>query len=183
MTDTRTRTYPALAERLVSLGMIPAAKAENALAEYGAAWQQAELKYGDLPAALTEFGVAVRAPADEVGDLEAGYRDLLDEAAACSGGPVIVSDVELIGDDDPVDFGDLHFKVNGAPAHWPVEHFGTECLDQAAIAEHINDLAPGGEDHRGFRALAEESGADPVYVLATAEQARTLGEEFGVPFA
>jgi len=185
-------TYRVLAERLVQLGMVPQDKADSVLAEVGE-WLDdldGELNADDLTDALVELGAAVRVPSDDVDDLGDGYRDILERVAACSGGRVIVDDVELVRDEDGRD--SLHFLRNGESIWWSLDHQHESYLDTLAIFENIDQLEPDADDPRRFRVLRpadadadadeDENYDADCYVLVSPEQARALHEEFGLDF-
>ena len=170
-----------LADHLVRLEMISRERADAglaAIAEYAPDHDEV-LEYDDLLEALGEFGVAVFVHGGDVDDLAESYEEILTKAAACTGGAVAVSGVELVADED----GDeqLNFRLNGEPRSWPVEHQADDYLDQLAVWEYIDDLDPGGDDPRVFHAVpGEDGGHDDVYVLATNAQACALRDDLGL---
>ncbi|TDD75760.1 hypothetical protein [Actinomadura rubrisoli] len=178
MADT---TYQSLADRLVDLGMVPKERAGAALAELTAPGGPApgpgaELEEADVLDFLDECGLIVWAHAGDADDLEDGYREIIESAAAC-GGAIEVGDVELVEDEDGEE--SLHFLRDGESLWWAVEHQSGDHLDLLTVMECIDDLEPGGGDPRMFYALpGAEPGEDDVYVLATPEQARALHDEF-----
>lgn len=182
----RKRTLRELIGRLVGLGMVAEEKASAELASI-AEWNEhhldEDLTERDLFGWLPEFGVAIPVHGDDVDDVADHYRYLLEERAAeCTGGAVMVSDVVLLREGD---YEWLHFVRNGESVWWRVEHESDEYVDQAAVAEQINDLDPGGDDPRRFyqlRPAKKDPCHDDVYVLASPEQARALHEEFGLDF-
>ncbi|MDL4777174.1 hypothetical protein [Actinomadura xylanilytica] len=181
MANATRMTSRRMATRLVELGMVTeegAAKGLAAIGEYAPDLDE-ELVGDDVLDAIDEFGLAVWVHGEDVDDLEEGYRGILREAAALSGGSVVVGDVELVRDADGGEA--LHFLRNGEPVWWPVEHQPGDCLDQLTIMECIGDLEPGGADPRMFYELPGlDVCEDDVYVLATPEQARALRGEFGL---
>jgi hypothetical protein len=189
MTNFKRTTCRMLAEGLVALGMVPQGKADGVLAEAGE-WLDdldEELDAADLAEALVEFGAAVQVPSDDVDDLEDGYREILEQAVACSGGRMVLDDVELARNEDGSD--SLHFLRNGESIWWSLEHQQEFYLDTLRIFENINDLEPDGDDPRRFRLLRavdadedDDEDDDLLYVLVSPEQARALHTEFGLDF-
>jgi hypothetical protein len=110
----------------------------------------------ELTFLLGECGLGFQTPEKVSGDLEDGYEELLLDAAACSGGSVVVDDVER-------------------------EHLSdsTRYMDWNAAFDAIGDLVPGNDDPRGFYQLDEES-YDAWWLLLTPDQAEGL-QEFGLP--
>ncbi|MET7971338.1 hypothetical protein [Micromonospora sp. NPDC005305] len=180
------RSLRKLVGRLVELGMMVEEKAAVELASI-AEWNEhhldEELTDRDLFGWLPELGVAIAVHGDDVDDVADHYRYLLEERVAeCTGGAVMVSDVVLVREGDSEW---LHFVRNGESVWWHVEHESDDYVDQAAVAEQINDLDPGGDDPRLFfrlRPAKKEPCHDDVYVLASPEQARALHDEFGLDF-
>lgn len=180
------RTLRKLVGRLVGLGMVAEEKAAVELASI-AEWNDhhldEDLTERDLFGWLPELGVAIAVHGDDVDDVADHYRYLLEERVTeCTGGAVTVSDVVLVraGDSEW-----LHFVRNGESVWWYVEHESDDYVDQAAVAEQINELDPGGDDPRRFfqlRPAKKGSCYDDVYVLASPEQARALHDEFGLDF-
>jgi hypothetical protein len=172
-------TYRGLIDRLAALGILPAGRVEAALATLGA-WATGEDEIDDDLAPLLElFGVAVSVHGEDVDDLEESYREILQGAAALSGGAVVVTDVAL----DPSRSNEtpLTFRRNGRPMGWREDHLGPDYLDHLAFAEQIADLEPGGDDPRHFYGiLGTEACSDDYYLLLTDEQAATLSDEFGL---
>lgn len=173
-------TYRILAARLVELGLASEDRAESALEEIGDGTPDldAEVDEDGVLDILDELGLTVWASAAKVDDLEDGYREILEGAAAITGGAVSVEDVELVEDEDGEE--SLHFLCDGESLWWVVEHESDGYLDLLTVAECIDDLEPG-DDPRMFYALpGEDSGDDDVYLLATPAQARALHDEFGL---
>lgn len=174
-------TYRSLADRLVDIGMASEDEAVAALAAIGeqAGDPGAPLEEADVVDVLDGCGLVVWAHAGGVDDLEDAYREMLEGAAECTGGAVVVGDVELVEDEDGEE--SLHFLRNGEPVWWVVEHPSDEYLDLMTVMECIDDLEPGGGDPRMFYALpGEEPDEDDLYVLATPEQARVLHDQYGL---
>lgn len=182
MAQTQVLTYRRFAARLVELEMVTAARAAQALAT----WRDPdeELPADERAAALVHLGTAVNVHTDDVGldgpDLVDAYADLLTDAAACSGGSVVVDDIELTEQDDEDEAGDwlLTFTKNGKPMTWPLDDHG-EYLDTLSIFESINGLRPDGADQRSFHGLP--NGSDQAYVLASKDQLAVLTDELGLP--
>ncbi|MGC0415875.1 hypothetical protein [Embleya sp. AB8] len=173
--------YQRLVIRLVELGLITTDRAEAALTEL-ADWGAPDRapRDVDLLGALRVCGVAVPVHGDDVDFAEAGYRWVLEEAAALSGGAVTVTDVELVPAEDEDEERELRFRVNGVPAHWRIELASDDYLDLGAVWEGIEDLEPGGDDRRVFHPARPDNLYDDVYILATPEQALALRDEFGM---
>ncbi|MFI7072596.1 hypothetical protein [Micromonospora sediminicola] len=153
------------------------------IAEWNEHHLDEDLTERDLFGWLPELGVAIAVHGDDVGDVADHYRYLLEERVAeCTGGAVVVSDVVLLRESDNEW---LHFVRNGESVWWRVEHESDDYVDQAAVAEQINDLDPGGDDPRRFyqlRPVKKKACDDDVYVLASPDQARALHDEFGLDF-
>ncbi|GAB3985997.1 hypothetical protein GCM10029978_100330 [Actinoallomurus acanthiterrae] len=175
---------------MVGLGMLTEEKAAAVLAgiaEWRADHLDEDLAERDVFGWLPEFGVAVSVHGEDVDFVESYYGYLLEkEVTACTGGAVVVTDVVLVRDEDDEDSAEyLHFLRNGESVWWHVEHQSDDYVDQAAVAEQISDLDPGGDDPRVFYELLREkreSCQDDVFVLASPEQARALRDEFGLDF-
>ncbi|MFI6367760.1 hypothetical protein ACIBG0_34035 [Nocardia sp. NPDC050630] len=167
-------TYAALAERLISLGMISTDTADRVLGFFGDGLVEDE----DLLWALEEFEVAVSIDGDKTDDLAAGYRSLLSAATRCTGDAVAVDDVELTFGLDGADI--LRFTCNGSVVQWSLEHRSGRHLDLMTVWENIDDLdPPNADDHRRFWPIErDESEITDYYVLATDEQALVLANEF-----
>ncbi len=177
MTTEYKATYNTLAVRLISLGMISTDTARRLLADPDGLDDELDGEY--LSEALTDFGVAIAVHGDKVDDLEGSYDYLLRDAAACTGGAVVVDDVELSSDPDGGEI--LRFVCNGSVVEWSLQHDFDGYLDYMGILNHIHYLdPPGADDHRRFRSVeVDEAGAN-YYVLATDEQALALVNEFGL---
>ncbi|MFI6284521.1 hypothetical protein ACIBCM_07150 [Streptomyces sp. NPDC051018] len=147
-----------------------------AIARLGSGLDETELGAEDIAEVLEEAGVAVIVPGGDVDDLEESYQEILETAAACSGGTVTVSGVKLTEDEN----GDecLNFLLNGKPTSWPVEHQADGYLDQLAVWEYIDELEPGADDQRVFHPIPGGTAEEDVYVLATPEQALALRDAF-----
>lgn len=121
---------------------------------------------------LADLGVAFVVPGYDVDDLEESYRSVLQDAGRVAG--VRIHDIRLDG-------GELHWRRDGEPVSWHVEHLSDAYLDHLACFEFVHLLEP--DDERTFHSMPQqESGDDSVYVLASAEQARRLSEELGLVF-
>jgi hypothetical protein len=169
-------TYRGLVDRLVALKILPAGCEEATLALVP--WVTGDKEVGDLtPVLLEMLGVAVSVHGEDVDDLEESYRDILERAAALSGGAVVVTDVVL--DSDHSNGTPLTFRMNGKPMSWREEHDGPDYLDQMTFVEQISELEPGGDDPRHFYGiLGKEVCSDDCYLLLTDEQAAALNAEF-----
>ncbi|GAA3775535.1 hypothetical protein GCM10022225_74370 [Plantactinospora mayteni] len=176
------RTYQGLAERLAQLGIESDTRAVAGLVEIRQ-WADLdeERDAGELMRAFGPLGIGVRVPG-KVDNPAEGYRMLLERAVACSGGSVVIDDIELVEDEDGEQ--SLHFRRDGQSYWWALEHRSPRCLDLEAIREGLDDLTPGGTDPRGFYQVdGEDDGGTDCYVLLTPEQAEALREEFGLPVA
>ncbi|ONM50479.1 hypothetical protein B0T44_17290 [Nocardia donostiensis] len=169
-------TYAALAERLISLGMISVDTAHNVLTDMGDRQHDKLDDEEDLSYALVDFEVAFAAYGDSVDDLEGAYHSMLLDAAACSGGTVVIDDVELTIDPEQGDV--LRFVRNGSTVEWTLDHQWDRYVDHMGILSHVDALNPG--DGRVFRSVELDEPGDNFYVLATDEQALVLTNEFGL---
>ncbi|MEV5570724.1 hypothetical protein AB0L06_11780 [Spirillospora sp. NPDC052269] len=173
-------TCRTIADRLVELDMVTRERADDALAaiaEY-APDHDKELDPDGVLDVLYEFGVTVVVSGDDVGDLEEGYRGILERAAACSG-EFTVTDVELGEDED----GDevLKFQLNGEPTYWPIDHQADDYLDLFGVWQFIDELEPGGDDPRVFHKVTDDDRSiDDIYILAGPDQARSLRNDLGL---
>ncbi|MFK0190328.1 hypothetical protein [Kitasatospora sp. NPDC090308] len=180
MEDTGMNSYQRMAERLYEFGLTTRALADETI-EYAADWPEfpPERRERDLIAVAALCEAVVQAHSDDVDFAEDAYRAIFRTAGRLSGGAVTVTDVELVGDEDSL--RDLRFKVNGVPKCWPIDQESDDYLDLAAVAEGIDDLAPGGGDPRVFHLLpGVRRHDDDHYLLATPEQAAALHAEFGL---
>ncbi|WP_227999928.1 hypothetical protein [Nocardia australiensis] len=182
MTTERKATYNTLAERLISLGMISTDTAHRVLRDIDGLDDDGlddELDGEDLSDALECFGVAIGVHSDKVDDLEGSYQGLLSAAAACTGGAVVVDDVELSSDPDGGEI--LRFVCNGSVVEWSLQHDFDGYFDFMGILGNIHTLSPpGADDHRAFRSVELDEPGINYYVLATDEQALALVNEFGL---
>ncbi|WP_067479481.1 hypothetical protein [Nocardia amamiensis] len=182
MTTEHKATYNTLAERLISLGMISTDTAHRVLRDIDELDDDGldnELDGEYLSDALECFGVAIGVHGDKVDDLEGSYEYLLRDAAACTGGAVVVDDVEL--NSDPDGGAILRFVCNGSVVEWSLQHDFDGYLDFMSILSYIGDLnPPGADDHRTFRSVELDEPGTNYYVLATDEQALALVNEFGL---
>jgi hypothetical protein len=172
-------TYQDVVDRLVAVGVLPAERADAAWQSLsGWARPDQQVDTDDLLMALVDIGVAVQVHGEDC-EVELAYRSILQDAAALSGGAVVVTDVAL--DTDGPGDGRLTFRVNGQPRSWYEDHRDPEYIDKMAVIEQISDLAPGGDDPRSFYGiLADEPGEDDFFFLLTPEQATALHDEFGL---
>ncbi len=167
--------------------MVTEQKAAEVLAGI-AAWRaehlDEELDEDDVIGWIPEFGVAISIHGEDVDDVADYYRSKLeDDVAECTGGAVVISDVQLLRVADDYEY--LYFRRNGEPVWWHVEHQSDDYVDQGAVSEQFSDLDPGGADPRLFHQICRskiESCQDDIYVLATSEQAAVLRDEFGLDF-
>jgi hypothetical protein len=167
-------------DRLVALGILSADRAGATLLALDT-WTtlDEEIEPEEIPFILAQIELAVQVHGEDVDDLEESYREILERAAALSGGSVVVSGVAL--DMSASMEKPLTFRRNDEPASWWEEHTAGDYLDQMAVMEQIADLAPGGDDPRRFYGiLGSEPCDDDYYLLLTEEQARALREEFGL---
>ncbi|MEU7765460.1 hypothetical protein AB0B25_10120 [Nocardia sp. NPDC049190] len=183
MTTARNATFNTLAERLISLGMISTDTAHRVLRDIDELDDDGldyELDDEGLSDALECFGVAFGVHSDQVDDLEGSYEYLLRDAAACTGGAVVVEDVELSSDPDGAEI--LRFVCNGSVVEWSLEHDFDGYFDQMGILANIDDLNPPGvDDHRTFRSVDLDESETNYYVLVDDEQALALVNELGLP--
>ncbi|MFJ8534358.1 hypothetical protein [Streptomyces sp. NPDC093591] len=180
--DATPHTLRGFAETLVRLGIATDEQATTGLAEAAGIGMDLDEEFEDtaeLTFLLGECGLGFQIPEKVPGGLEDGYEELLLDAAACSGGSVVVDDVELVTDEDGEEY--LHFRRNGRSIWHPAEHLSdsTRYMDWNAAFDALGDLVPGNDDPRGFYQLDEES-YDAWWLLLTPEQAEGL-EEFGLP--
>lgn len=181
MTNATQRTLREFAETLVRLGIATEEQAAAGLAEATRFSMDADEGFEDtdeLTFLVGDCGLGFQLPEKVAGDLEDGYEELLVEAAACSGGSVVVDDVELVTDEEGEEY--LHFRRNGRSIWHRTEHLSdsTRYMDWNAAFDAIGDLVPGNDDPRGFHQLDGES-YDAWWLLLTPEQAEGL-KEFGL---
>jgi len=182
MSDATRHTLREFAETLVRLGIVTDGQAATGLAEAARIGMDLDEDFEDtdeLTFLLGECGVGFQTPEKVSGDLEDGYAELLLDAAACSGGSVVVDAVELVTDEDGDEY--LHFRRNGRSIWHRTEHLSdnTRYLDWNAAFDAIGDLVPGNDDPRAFHQLDEDS-YDAWWLLLTPDQAEGL-REFGLP--
>ncbi|MGP4003016.1 hypothetical protein [Streptomyces sp. 8N706] len=175
------RTCRGFAELLVRLGIATEEQAATGLAEAAGIGMDLDEEFEDaeeLTFLVGDCGLGFQTPEKVSGDLEDGYKELLLDAAACSGGAVVVDDVELVKDEDGDEY--LHFRRNGRSIWHLTEHLSdsTRYMDWNAAFEAIGDLVPGNDDPRSFWQLDEES-YDAWWLLMTPDQAQGL-KEFGL---
>ncbi|MGW4498759.1 hypothetical protein ACWENR_09085 [Micromonospora sp. NPDC004336] len=168
-------TVGQIADRAAELGIVaPTAVARLAderdepLSYYG------DDKTGALIALMEELGVGVSV-GPKVDSLLAGYRDLFDRFAACTGGAVAITGVEL---PDGEDGGRIRLLVNGDELEWHLEHLSHRYLDTLMIFE-IHDLLRADADSRVFVSLMDANG-DSGYVFADPVAFSTLAEELQI---
>ncbi|MES4907245.1 MULTISPECIES: hypothetical protein [unclassified Streptomyces] len=182
MSNAAQHTLRGFAETLVRLGIATEEQAAAGLAGAAGIGMDLDEKFDD-PDELTflvgECGIGFQTPEKVSGYLEDGYEELLLDAAACSGGSVVVDDVELVKDEDGEEY--LHFRRNGRSVWHPAEHLSesTRYMDWNTAFDAIGDLVPGNDDPRSFHQLDEDS-YDAWWLLLTPEQAKGLAE-FGFP--
>ncbi|WP_334271020.1 hypothetical protein [Saccharopolyspora indica] len=157
------------------------ARAAAALAELDApADHDAERSTSELVQVLGGLGLGVLVPTDKVDDPEDEYAELLRAAAACSGGSVLIDDIELVEDEDGEE--SLHFRRNGRSFWWALDHESTAGLDLTTVLDSFGDLAPGENDPREFFPVAEQGDFAGIWhILVTPDQAHALREEFDLP--
>lgn len=175
-------TLHGFAETLVRLGIATREQAAAGLAEAAGIGMDLDEEFADteeLTFLVGECGLGFQTPEKVSGSLEEGYEELLLDAAACSGGSVVVDDVELVRDEDGEEY--LHFRRNGRSIWHRAEHLSdsTRYMDWNAAFDAIGDLVPGNDDPRAFYQLDEDS-YDAWWLLLTPEQAKGL-REFGLP--
>lgn len=184
MGQTHVVTYRSFAARLVELEMVTASRAAEALAADADRHDpDEELPIDERPATLIQLGTGLSVHTEDVGldglDLRDAYADILTDAAACSGGSVVVENIQLTEQEDEDAAGDwlLTFTRNGQPMSWPIDDHG-EYLDTLSIFESINDLRPTSGVRRSFHCLS--NGTDQAYVLASEAQLAVLTGELGL---
>ncbi|MFC9231916.1 hypothetical protein ACFTZI_23635 [Streptomyces decoyicus] len=188
MSDSTPCTLNGFAQTLVRLGIATKEQAAAGLAEAAGIDMDLDEEFEDteeLTFLVGECGLGFQTPEKASGDLEGGYEELLTDAAACTGGLVVVDDVALVktenadGEEDEY----LHFRRNGRSIWHGTEHLSdsTRYMDWNAAMDAIGDLVPGNDDPRAFWQLDEDS-YDAWWLLLTPEQAQGL-EEFGLPMA
>ncbi|MGY0055438.1 hypothetical protein ACWY4P_02550 [Streptomyces sp. LZ34] len=182
MNDATQWTIRGFAETLIRLGIATEEQAAAGLAEAAGIGMDLDEDFEDtdeLTFLVGECGIGFQMPEKVSGYLEDGYEELLLDAAACSGGSVVVDDVELVKGEDGDEY--LHFRRNGRSIWHPTEHLSdsTRYMDWNAAFDAIGDLVPGNGDPRAFCQLDEES-YDAWWLLLTPDQAEGL-KEFGLP--
>ncbi|WP_203657157.1 hypothetical protein [Actinocatenispora rupis] len=173
-------TVGQVAERAVELGIV----APGALTALDADDLREPLSYyDDDPAAalvdlLAELGVAVRVDAKSGGDLLDGYRSLFDSFAACTGGAVTITDIELYEGNA----GErIRMLVDGDVLDWHVEHGDSRrYLDTLMVFEIADSLTPRADtDPRVFTCVLDADG-DSGHVFADPTAFAVLAAELGV---
>ncbi|WP_432587553.1 hypothetical protein ABVG11_19375 [Streptomyces sp. HD1123-B1] len=184
MSNTTGRSLREFAEKMVELDIATEEQAMTGLAEAESFGMDLDEKYENLEELtflIGECGLGFTTPEKAVGDLEEGYEDLLRDAAACSGGSVVVDDVALVKVEDGAEREEyLHFRRNGRSIWHRTEHLSdsTRYMDWTTLFDAIGDLVPGNEDPRGFHQVDEDS-YDAQWLLLTSGQAEGL-KEFGL---
>ena len=167
-------TYGDVLDRLIALGAAPAERRK----ELTDSWIDDEVEEFD-GGVFADLGVALYVHGDDVDYVGPAYQEILESAAALSGGSVVVTDVAF-----DFDAGErqLTFKVNGEPKSWWLDADGPDddYLNLMAVWEQIGELAPGGDDPRSFFHIPKDEPGDDYYLLLTAEQAAALRVEFGL---
>ncbi|MGC4896989.1 hypothetical protein [Micromonospora sp. DT31] len=171
-------TLGQIADRAVELGIVaPAAVAS--LADIRD--EQLSFYSDDNAMALVdlmeELGVGVRID-PKVDSLLGGYRELFERSAACTGGAVTITDVELLDGDD----GErIRMLVNGREFGWDVEFGSGRYLDVMTVHEIYHDLLPDGDaDPRVFINLSDEAYEQSGYVFADPVAFSILAEELQI---
>jgi hypothetical protein len=169
-----TMTYGDVLDRLIELGIAPAGRRK----ELTDSWIDNEVEEFD-GAVFADLGVVLYVHGDDVDHVGPAYREILESAAALSGGSVVVTDVAF---DFDASGDQLTFKVNGEPKSWWLDADGPDddYLNLMAVWEQIGQLAPGGDDPRSFFHIPKDEPGDDYYLLLTAEQAAALRVEFGL---
>ncbi|MFG2888323.1 hypothetical protein [Streptomyces sp. NPDC048248] len=175
-------TLHGFAETLVRLGIATEEQAAAGLTEAADIGMDLDEEFEDteeLTFLIGECGLGFQTPEKVSGDLKEGYADLLHDAAACSGGSVVVDDVELVTVEGEGDY--LHFRRNGRSIWHHADHLSdsTRYMDWNVAFDSIADLVPSDGDPRSFHQLDEDS-YDAWWLLLTPDQAEGL-EEFGLP--
>ncbi|MFH8569266.1 hypothetical protein [Streptomyces sp. NPDC017993] len=181
MSNAIRHTLRGFAETLVRLGIATEEQAAAGLAEAADIDMDLDEEFEDteeLTFLIGECGIGFQTPEKVSGYLEEGYAELLHEAAACTGGSVVVDDVELVrvGEDEF-----LHFRRNGRSIWHRTDHLSdsTRYMDWNVAFDAICALVPGNDDQRAFYQLDEDS-YDAWWLLLTPDQAEGL-REFGLP--
>ncbi|WP_354641548.1 hypothetical protein [Kitasatospora camelliae] len=182
MSDAIRHSLRDFAETLVRLGIATEEQAATGLAEAARIGMDLDEEFEDveeLTFLVGDCGLGFQTPEKVTADLDEGYEELLRDAAACSGGSVVVDRVALVRDEDGTEY--LHFRRNGRPIWYHTGHLSdtTRYLDWHVAFEALSDLVPGNGDPRRFHQLDEDS-YDAWWLLLTPEQAEGL-EEFGLP--
>jgi hypothetical protein len=167
-------TYGDVLDRLIDLGIAPAERRK----ELTDSWIDNEVEESD-GGVFADLGVVLYVHGDDVDQVGPAYREILESAAALSGGSVVVTDVAF---DFDASGDQLTFKVNGEPKSWWLDADGPDddYLNLMAVWEQIGQLAPGGDDPRSFFHIPKDEPGDDYYLLLTAEQAAALRVEFGL---
>ncbi|UQA96900.1 hypothetical protein [Streptomyces halobius] len=195
MAKTQPINYVRIAEVLTDLGMITQDKARSVLDDCRNFAHEELTPRHHITGALEEFGVAVSIHADDVDFADVYYEELLEEAAALTGGKVTVDnyrfdkddkDDEDDEDDEDDGRGVLHFDRNGETLSFSIEQESNDYLDMGAAQAAIEALSPD-DDPRSFRCVDNgpknpPGTLDDIMVLATAEQREGLLQHLGIAF-
>ncbi|GAA4253616.1 hypothetical protein [Dactylosporangium darangshiense] len=168
-------TYGDVLDRLIELGVAPAERRQ----ELTDAWIDTPVEEFD-GGVFADLGVAVAVHGEDVDAVEPAYRGILEEAAALSGGSVVVTDVAFHFDEPGAD--QLTFNVNGRPTSWWLDAEGPDddYLNPMAVWEQISCLNPPEGDPRRFFHVEKDQPGDDHYLLLTPEQAGAVAAEFGI---
>jgi hypothetical protein len=168
-----TVTYGDVLDRLIKLGVAPPERRT----ELTDPWIDEEVEEFD-GGVFHDLGVTLYVHADDVDFIGPAYEHILRDAAAMSGGSVVVSDVAFDFEAER----QLTFKLNGEPTSWWLDADGPDddYLNLMAVWEQIGGLVPGGGDPRSFYHIPKDEPGDDFYLLLTPEQADALRAEFGV---
>ncbi|MFI9052829.1 hypothetical protein [Streptomyces sp. NPDC053427] len=179
MSDEIPRTFRGFAETLVRLGI--ATEEQTAVGLAAAADigidPDEEVEDAEEQTDLLDFceGLGFQTPEKMGVDLE----EMVCEIAACTGGSVVVDEVERVTVEDGTEY--LHFRRNGRSMWYETKapSDSSSYMDWNTAFDIIGDLVPGNDDPRTFYQLIEDS-YDAWWLLLTPEQAESL-EEFGLP--
>jgi hypothetical protein len=182
-------TYVRIAEVLTALGLITAEKGREVVDSFGDVAYEEITPLHHVAYALEDFGAAVSIHAEDVDFADVAYGELLEEAAALTGGAVEVTDYrfERENEDDPESGeGVLFFTAQGERHSVGVEQESNDYFDIGAAQAAIEALSPVG-DPRDFRCVdygpeGLYQGWDAIMLLVTAEQCAALGHHLGLTF-
>ncbi|NAZ81750.1 hypothetical protein GTR02_07950 [Kineococcus sp. R8] len=123
---------------------------------------------------LVELHVGLVLPTDDVDELEAGYREALEEAAACTRGRHAVTDVTL-------DAGTLSFRLDGVLREREVDDMGDEYVDTLALWEDLDLFVDRQHDDvRWMQLVVDGEDLSDEFFLAEPVAFGALVAEFGV---